>query len=644
MSQGLIGGTLWGVLAAGFGLVVVSQIAPPPQGGPPVPVVAEVPAAAAAPVAVAASDPVTATAPQVAAEARPAPAPAVAPAPAARADPAPVAVARVEAPQLHAPLKQAAPSVSAAADAPASEPARAALPQVTARVADDTLPGVATAEADAGAELAVLPEPATPVDPAATAAPAPAPGPKFVSVVPRKPAPADSAPADPVATATAEPVASTPPKLASVAPAVVAAATQAAGRPDLPGPATPPAALPRPAAMLVAGPAPAAPVPPVPASAPTVVVTQAPRAVPPATLARAEGAAPAPAATARGGFLPGLIVPAEAPAADLPPVSGSPPPPLTPEEMAILAKPAAVPAITPDQGLPDVIVLTEAADPAKPSILKKPVPLKPTPSLAAKGQVPATEGLPKIVPVPPTPAPETASAPEAVVPLPDDAPPIDRFARPFDNVAGKPLFAVVLIDTGDPQIDRAALAAIPFPVTFALDPTAPESALAASIYRAAGQEVVMLATGLPAGATAADLEVSFGAHEAALPEAVAVLDLEAGGFQADRPLSTLVVPVLKGQGRGLLSWDRGLNAASQVARREGLRSGVIFRRLDGEGEPVAQMRRYLDRAAFKAAQDGRVIVAGETRANTVQALLEWAVEGRASSVALAPLTAVLRLE
>ena len=91
----------------------------------------------------------------------------------------------------------------------------------------------------------------------------------------------------------------------------------------------------------------------------------------------------------------------------------------------------------------------------------------------------------------------------------------------------------------------------------------------------------MLATGLPAGATAADVEVSFGAHEVALPEAVAVMDLEAGGFQGDRPLSTLVVPVLAGQGRGLLSWDRGLNAASQVARREGLRSGVIFRRLDG---------------------------------------------------------------
>lgn len=296
-------------------------------------------------------------------------------------------------------------------------------------------------------------------------------------------------------------------------------------------------------------------------------------------------------------------------------------------------------AITTDPALPEITVLTEADAPAVPSILKKPAPLPPTPSLAAKGQVPATEGLPRIVA-----DTEPDAAPEPVLTLPDNTPPIDRFARPFDNPAGKPLFAVVLIDTGDPRIDRVALAEMPFPVTFALDPSMPESALAASIYRAAGQEVVMLATGIPEGATAADVEVSFGAHDASLPEAVAVLDLEAGGFQGDRALSTMVVPVLAGQGRGLLSWDRGLNAASQVARREGLRSGVIFRRLDGEAESVTQIRRYLDRAAFKAAQDGRVIVAGETQPNTVAALLEWAVEGRASSVALAPLTAALRVE
>ena len=55
-------------------------------------------------------------------------------------------------------------------------------------------------------------------------------------------------------------------------------------------------------------------------------------------------------------------------------------------------------------------------------------------------------------------------------------------------------------------------------------------------------------------------------------------------------------------------------------------------------------RRYLDRAAFKAAQEGRVVVQGTTRPETVQALLEWTVEGRAGSVELAPASAVLQVQ
>ena len=49
-------------------------------------------------------------------------------------------------------------------------------------------------------------------------------------------------------------------------------------------------------------------------------------------------------------------------------------------------------------------------------------------------------------------------------------------------------------------------------------------------------------------------------------------------------------------------------------------------------------------AAFKAAQDGRVAVIGSTRPETVAALLEWSVEGRAASVALAPASAVMMRE
>ncbi len=94
----------------------------------------------------------------------------------------------------------------------------------------------------------------------------------------------------------------------------------------------------------------------------------------------------------------------------------------------------------------------------------------------------------------------------------------------------------------------------------------------------------------------------------------------------------------------MLTWDQGLNAADQVARREDVPAAVAFRDLDGAGEAAPVIRRYLDRAAFKAAQEGRVTVIGRARPETVAAILEWTVEGRAATVALAPLSAVLSVD
>ncbi|MDP1578378.1 MAG: divergent polysaccharide deacetylase family protein, partial [Cypionkella sp.] len=124
----------------------------------------------------------------------------------------------------------------------------------------------------------------------------------------------------------------------------------------------------------------------------------------------------------------------------------------------------------------------------------------------------------------------------------------------------------------------------------------------------------------------------------------AVMDIGAAGFQDNRPLATMVVPIIKDQGRGLVTFDAGLNAADQVARREDVAAAVIFRDLDGAGEDTPLIRRYLDRAAFKAAQEGRVVVVGTTRPETIAALMEWSIEGKGASVALAPISAVLAVK
>lgn len=223
-----------------------------------------------------------------------------------------------------------------------------------------------------------------------------------------------------------------------------------------------------------------------------------------------------------------------------------------------------------------------------------------------------------------------------------NAPPLQKYAAPFEYTGKKPLFAVILRDTGAKDLDRAALAALPFPVTFAIDPDAENATAAMAIYRAAGKEVVMLTAGLPDGATAQDLEQAFQTYETILPETVAVMGPAEGGFQDNAVLSQLIVPVISVQGRGLITFDRGLNAAAQNAAREGLANGTVFRQVDGGGESVPVIRRYLDRAVFKAAQDGSAIVMGETLPDTITALTEWSLEGRATDVTLAPVSAVLR--
>lgn len=240
------------------------------------------------------------------------------------------------------------------------------------------------------------------------------------------------------------------------------------------------------------------------------------------------------------------------------------------------------------------------------------------------------------------PAPDAPAldAPEISPPL--GAPPLQAFAAPFAGAGGKPLFAIVLLDTGAADIDRAVWASLPLPVSFAVDPESPTAAEAMALYRAAGKEVIILPTSLPAGAQASDVETSLAAYQAMLPESVAVMSDPVSGFQDDRELASLVVPAIGAQGRGVLLFDKGLNSAAQIAQRDGIPYAMISKMIDTGGESVTVMRRYLDRAVFKAAQDGATVVMGQTLPGTLSALTEWSLEGRAGDVTLAPISALMQ--
>jgi polysaccharide deacetylase 2 family uncharacterized protein YibQ len=222
-------------------------------------------------------------------------------------------------------------------------------------------------------------------------------------------------------------------------------------------------------------------------------------------------------------------------------------------------------------------------------------------------------------------------------------PALVRFAVPFQNDSANPMLSIVLVD--DPDVPDgpgpADLMDFPVPLAVALDPMQPESAARMAAYRAAGVEVLVLAP-LPDGATPADVEVAFQGYLAAIPQAVAVMDLPSAQLQANRPRAVQVVEILAASGHGMVTYDKGLNAGLQIAEGRGVPARAVFRVFDDGSRDTGAMKRSLDQGAFRAGQAGPVVLVGKLRAESIAAITEWALGTRAATVSLAPVSAVLQ--
>lgn len=224
----------------------------------------------------------------------------------------------------------------------------------------------------------------------------------------------------------------------------------------------------------------------------------------------------------------------------------------------------------------------------------------------------------------------------------DLRPPLERYAAEFDNPGDKPLMSIILIDDGSGPVGLEALSSFPYPLSFAIDVTAPDAADKAAIYRASGFEVLAMVD-LPEGAGGTDAEVAMQATLAAVPEAVAIMEGTGSGLQSSRAAAEQLAPILLDSGHGAIFFPKGLNTAQQLLAREGVPSAGVFRDFDANGQSATVIRRFLDQAAFKAGQeDAGVIMVGRLRPDTVSALLLWGLQDRASRVTLAPISALLR--
>lgn len=231
------------------------------------------------------------------------------------------------------------------------------------------------------------------------------------------------------------------------------------------------------------------------------------------------------------------------------------------------------------------------------------------------------------------PEPEQTVAPAADSPL-------MRFAEPVEVAADVPRMAIILIDDGSQVMGPEAFEAFPFPISFAIAPSHPDAAAAEAAYREMGFEVLAVAS-LPEGAQPSDVEVSLSGSLGRLSEAVAVIEDPTGSLQSSKDVSDQATAVLAETGHGLVMMPKGLNTAQKLALKAGVPSATLFRDIDGAGQDSAVIRRTLDQAAFRARQEGAVVMLGRLRPDTISALLLWGLQDRSGSITLVPISTVL---
>ena len=359
-----------------------------------------------------------------------------------------------------------------------------------------------------------------------------------------------------------------------------------------------------------------------------------------------------------------LTTPSIAPEANLPaiasdapvlpnPMALAPMEPSAPDAVAVWTKPAA-PVLSRD-ATPDVTVdvpatadrATEADNdvlPA-PTVAPDPVDAQGRPTIGAPASITSHRdtGV-KVNRLPTALSVETAAAvaPEASA---SGGPAIKRYSQPFANADDKPLMGILLMDTGSDldggEVGIAALRSFPYPISFAVDASLPDATERMRIYRDEGFEVLAMVD-LPAGAQPSDAETTFGVAFNHMPEVVGVLEGNRTGLQPNREVADQVTAILEQGGYGLVTQDKGLNTMPKLAVKNGVPAAAIFRDFDNKDQTPTVIRRFLDQAAFKAGIEGSVIMLGRMRPETISALLVWGLQDRASQVALAPISAVLR--
>lgn len=246
---------------------------------------------------------------------------------------------------------------------------------------------------------------------------------------------------------------------------------------------------------------------------------------------------------------------------------------------------------------------------------------------------------------PPEPLPQPETPPEVaddgdaatIDAEPDSRPALVRNAAAEPPPAGVPLLALVLVDRpGAGLIDG-----VPLSVAIAAD--AADARARADAWHAAGAEIVAI-PGLPEDAEGTGPIAVFDATFGALPRAAAVMAEGDQGFAGGPVAANEIAATLADTGHGLIVRGRDLSPFAQAAERAGVPTAGIYRRVDGSGRDGRAIGRFLDQAAFEARNRGAVVVIADNTPETAEGIERFLDSSRADTVALVPVSAILRRE
>lgn len=309
---------------------------------------------------------------------------------------------------------------------------------------------------------------------------------------------------------------------------------------------------------------------------------------------------------------------------------------------------------------PEPAVAVEPTTNLEPMTQSAPEPLpasEPEPQPAPVTDItPQPEPVPEPVPQPiPAPTQEITPAPVPAAEVEEDAPPANasgnlapiltdggalvQHSEFFNGDSAEPVLAIVLIDVGSGGAPADDVFLLPAPLTLAIDPSLDAAGELVVFARDSGFEALASLKAVPGGSEA-DAAEEIAAQLAGVDGVIGIAALD-GALDANVSINGVLTAI---GSRGMVLFDattEGGSTGFRTAKGMGLAAVSLGRAFDGTPSS-AMVFQSLERAAFDARRTGAFVVVGRAEPAVLTGLRRWLNVKAGKSVAVAPLSEVVR--